>query len=94
MRVQSDLADALDKSVLELDGRRRAGQSAWEGDMPVKVCPTHPLNELGAEWKDVKPVSTCSILSTYPFGIRVGRVSDRTAGHGLSTNDQDPRHSS
>jgi hypothetical protein len=38
VRVQSDLADALDKASGVLRVHQKKGQAAWEGDMPVKVC--------------------------------------------------------
>jgi len=37
IRVQSDLADALDKASGKLGVHREKGEAAWEGDMPVKV---------------------------------------------------------
>lgn len=37
VRVQSDLADALDQSGKVLDKHREKGEAAWEGDMPLKV---------------------------------------------------------
>jgi hypothetical protein len=38
VRVQSDLADALEKACEVLGVHRQKGESAWEGDMPLKVC--------------------------------------------------------
>lgn len=37
VRVQSDLADALEKSCGVLAVHREKGEAAWEGDMPLKV---------------------------------------------------------
>lgn len=37
VRIQSDLADGLEKAVEVLAGHKQKGQAAWEGDMPVKV---------------------------------------------------------
>ena len=38
VRVQIDLADALDKAAAVL-GKHQRGHAVWEGDMPVKVGP-------------------------------------------------------
>lgn len=37
VRVQSDLADALEQACGVLGVHREKGESAWEGDMPLKV---------------------------------------------------------
>jgi hypothetical protein len=37
VRVQSDLADALDKVTEVLGRHMEKGEAAWEGDMPLKV---------------------------------------------------------
>ncbi|ORY29549.1 hypothetical protein BCR39DRAFT_532091 [Naematelia encephala] len=37
VRVQDDLAGALDKAVTKLEEHRKIGGSAWEGDMPIKM---------------------------------------------------------
>ena len=37
VRVQSDLADALERAWGVLGVHREKGEAAWEGDMPVKV---------------------------------------------------------
>jgi hypothetical protein len=37
VRVQSDLAEGLEKGVKVLRAHGEKGQAAWEGDMPVKV---------------------------------------------------------
>jgi hypothetical protein len=37
VRVQSDLADALDKVTGVLGRHMEKGEAAWEGDMPLKV---------------------------------------------------------
>jgi len=37
VRVQSDLADALDKVTGVLERHMEKGEAAWEGDMPLKV---------------------------------------------------------
>ena len=38
VRVQSDLADAIDKVTGVLGRHMEKGEAAWEGDLPVKVC--------------------------------------------------------
>jgi len=38
IRVQSDLADALEKVTGVLGRHIEKGEAAWEGDMPLKVC--------------------------------------------------------
>ena len=40
VRVQSDLADALDKVTGVLGRHMEKGEAAWEGDMPLKVSLT------------------------------------------------------
>lgn len=44
VRVQSDLADALDQASRVLGVHREKGEAAWEGDMPLKVSPCSFLN--------------------------------------------------
>lgn len=66
MRVQTDLADALDRAVAALGQHRHIGQASWEGDMPLKVGhQTAKPWTLDTDKVDVKLISACTILSAY-----------------------------
>jgi gamma-tubulin complex component 5 len=61
VRVQSDLADALDKVTGVLGRHIEKGEAAWEGDMPLKVNFASYLSWIKWLMIDVKLASTCPI---------------------------------
>ena len=66
VRVQSDLADALEKVTGVLERHIEKGEAAWEGDMPLKVCLLE-LHDVPHEADDRCP--TCLSMSNFSYAF-------------------------